>query len=133
MTHLVVQTLITAAAIWLTTLIIPGMHVESMPGSQPVALITTYLVAALAIAVVNLVVGIPLKVLSLPLYILTLGLWSFIINAVLLWIVGAISGAIGWGLMVERFWWSAVLGAIVLGIAEWLVGAVARGLGVDAG
>ena len=58
---------------------------------------------------------------------LTLGLLSFIVNGLLLMLVAWISGLLGFGLVVESFWWG-VFGAFVLGIISWLFGLIVRPL-----
>jgi len=52
----------------------------------------------------------------LPINILTLGLFTFVINAVLIMMV---SGVIG-GFEVHGFW-SALLGSLVISIVSWLL------------
>ena len=65
-----------------------------------------------------------LIVLTLPINILTLGLFTFLINALLLKIV---SGAIP-GFEVRGFW-TAVIGALIIGLASWLLNAFVGGRG----
>ena len=55
-----------------------------------------------------------------------------LINALALWattfVVGGVrvdSGQIGFGLVVDGFWWG-VLGALVLAVVAWLIGIVIR-------
>jgi len=40
-------------------------------------------------------------------------------------LVGWLSGFLGFGLVIESFWWG-VLGALVLGIISWLLGVIVR-------
>ena len=68
-----------------------------------------------------------MRIVAFPLYVLTLGLLSFIVNGLLLMLVAWISGLLGFGLVVESFWWG-VLGAFVLGIFSWLFGLLVRPL-----
>lgn len=128
MTQLLTRTALTALALWATTAIVPGVRVVPFPGDEPLSSIVTMLFAALIIAVVNALFGTVLKVLSIPLYIVTLGLWSFVLNALLLWLAALVSSWFGWGLAIDRFWWSAVLGAIVLGFVNWALGLLTRAL-----
>jgi putative membrane protein len=52
--------------------------------------------------------------------ILTLGLFTFVINALILWLTGALSGRLGLGFHVAGFW-SAFLGALVVSIVSFLL------------
>ena len=61
-----------------------------------------------------------MKLLSLPLYVLTLGLFTFVVNGLLLWLTGALAGGLDLDFSVEGFW-PAVLGAIVVSIVSWAV------------
>jgi putative membrane protein len=87
--------------------------------------VLTYLLVALIFGIVNGVVGTVIRVVAFPLYVLTLGLLSLIVNGLLLGIVAWISGQIGFGLVVDGFWWG-VLGALVLAVVAWLIGIVIR-------
>ena len=119
--------IVTAVALWLTTLIVGGPGNNGIwidqYGSDTLGLVFTFIIVAVVFAVVNLTIGTVVRIVSIPLRILTLGLFGLIINGFLIVIVGWISDLIGFGLRVDGFWW-AVLGAIVLAIATALIGAV---------
>ncbi|MFF1572653.1 phage holin family protein [Leifsonia sp. NPDC058292] len=118
--------IINALALWLTTLIVAGVTVRPYAeGEFPTIL--TYLLLALIFGVVNALVGTVIRIVAFPLYILTLGLISFIVNGLLLLIVAWISGAMGFGLFIDGFWWG-VLGALVLAVIAWLIGLILRPL-----
>jgi putative membrane protein len=118
--------IVNAIALWLTTLIVPGVTVRPYaPGALPTIL--TYLLVALIFGLVNAIVGTVVRVVAFPLYVLTLGLISFIVNGLLLLLVAWISGLMGFGLFVAGFWWG-VLGALVLSIIAWLIGLILRPL-----
>lgn len=119
-----VRLLINAVALWLTTLIVGGVHVVPYaPGTTEAIL--TFLLVAFIFGIVNGVVGTAIRVVAFPVYILTLGLIALIVNGLLLLIVHGISTLIGFGLVVDGFWWG-VLGALVLGLISWLIGIVLR-------
>lgn len=113
-----------AFALWLTTLIVAGVHVVPFEETT-LGTVLTYLLVALIFGVVNAIVGTAIRIVAFPLYIITLGLISFIVNGLLLLIVDWISGLMGFGLQVDGFWWG-VLGALVLGIFSWLIGLIVR-------
>jgi putative membrane protein len=114
-----------AFAIWVTTLLVSGVHMTPYaPGGTP-EIVLTYALVALIFAIVNTIIGSVIKVLAFPLYILTLGLIGLLINGLLLLITAGISGWFGFGLSVDGFWWG-VLGAIVISIVNWLLGIIIR-------
>ncbi len=124
MARFLIKLILNAVALWFTTLIVAGVHVVSY-APDTVATILTFLLVALIFGFVNTVIGTLVRIVALPLYIITLGLISFIINGLLLLVVAWISNLIGFGLVVEGFWWG-VLGALVLGIISWLLGLLVR-------
>jgi putative membrane protein len=75
--------------------------------------------------VVNSVIGNFIRIIAFPLYILTLGLLALVVNSLLLLIVHWISGLLGFGLVVNGFWWG-VLTAIVLAFFSWLLTVLLR-------
>jgi putative membrane protein len=121
-----VRLLINAVALWLTTLIVAGVHVVSYAsGVGP--LIVTYLVVALIFGIVNGVLGTLIRIVAFPLYILTLGLLALIVNTLLLLLVSWFSSLIGFGLVIDSFW-SGFWGALVLAIIGFLISLVFRPL-----
>ena len=73
--NLLINWMLSALALWLLPRIINGIQVRSYG---------TALIATVVIAIVNTVVGWPLKLITLPLTLLTLGLFWLILNAFLL-------------------------------------------------
>ena len=105
---IILQYLGTAAAVYLTVNLVPGISVSG-------EWMTTLLVA-LVWSVIVMVVRPVLRVLTLPLTILTFGLFSLVLNAFLFY-------AMQWvvpGFTVEGFF-AAFLGALVLSILTWLI------------
>ncbi|MFZ7086515.1 phage holin family protein [Curtobacterium sp. RRHDQ10] len=120
-----IRLVINAVALWLTTLIVSGVHVVAFGDRTVVPTVLTFLLVAFVFGLVNGVIGTIIRVVAFPIYILTLGLISFVVNGILLLIVDGISDAIGFGLHVDSFGW-AVVGAIVLAIFAWMIGLVLR-------
>jgi putative membrane protein len=120
----IVRVIVVAFALWLTTLIVSGVRVDPYEETT-LATVLTYLLVALIFGVVNAIVGTFIRIVAFPLYLLTLGLISFIVNGLLLLLVAWISGLLGFGLVVDGFWWG-VLGALVLGLISWLIGLIVR-------
>lgn len=119
-----VKVIVSAFALWLTTLIVSGVRVVPYEDSD-IATVVTYLLVALIFGIVNATIGTLIRIVAFPLYVLTLGLISFIVNGLLLLIVNWLSDLMGFGLEVDGFWWG-VLGALVLGLISWLIGLVVR-------
>lgn len=79
------------------------------------------LIAALVLGLVNAIVRPVLVLLTLPVTILTLGLFIFVLNGLLFWMVAS------WleGFHVAGFW-SGVLGAILFSLVSWLLSALVQ-------
>jgi putative membrane protein len=84
-----------------------------------VASFTTALVAALVLGLVNAVIRPVLILLTLPATLLTLGLFIFVINGLLFWLVGTYLQ----GFTVAGFW-AGVFGAIVYSLISWALAAL---------
>jgi len=110
MIKLLVVWLINAVALIAVAYLMPGIAVSSFGAA---------LVAALVLGLVNAVVRPVLVLLTLPVTILTLGLFIFVLNGLLFWMVGS------WlqGFEVAGFW-PAVFGAIVFSIISWALSAL---------
>ncbi|HXM80164.1 MAG TPA: phage holin family protein [Thermoanaerobaculia bacterium] len=104
--------LINAAALWVATLVVPGISATGTPG--------TFLAVALVFGLLNALVRPLLTVLTCPLLILTLGLFTFVINALILWLTSAAAARFGLGFHVAGFW-SAFWGALVVSIVSVLL------------
>ncbi|TFC94851.1 MULTISPECIES: phage holin family protein [Cryobacterium] len=124
MARFLIKLILNSFALWLTTLLVTGVRVQPY-AEGTVQLVVTYLLVALVFGFVNSVVGGFVRVVAFPVYILTLGLISLIVNGFLLMIVAWFSDLMGFGLVVDDFWWG-VLGALVLGILSWILGVLIR-------
>ncbi|WP_456826768.1 phage holin family protein [Cellulomonas sp. P5_E12] len=109
-----VRVLINGVAIWLATLILPGLSiVGGDTGWQQLAII---LLIALVFGIVNAIVKPIVAILSIPLYILTLGLFTIVVNALMLMLTAWITEATSWGLRIDNFGvacWAGIIIAIV--------------------
>jgi putative membrane protein len=125
MTRFLVRLLVNAVALWLTTLIVAGVKVVPFQPPTNLNWVLTYLLVALLFGIVNGVIGNFIRIVAFPIYLLTLGLIALIVNGLLLLLVSWISSLIGFGLVVDGFWWG-VLGALVLALLSWLIGVIIR-------
>jgi putative membrane protein len=117
--RVVVNALALAVATWL----LAGITLTGASGvDRGVALV----LVALVFGVVNLVVRPVVKLLSLPFLILTLGLLIFVINALMLLLTSAISGALDLGFHVDGFG-TALVGALVVTVVTWALELVLSG------
>jgi putative membrane protein len=112
----IVRLLINALALWVAVEIVPGVDYQG----EWVKL----LLVALVLGLLNAIVRPLLVFLSCPMLILTLGLFTFVINALVLWLTSALSGKLRLGFHVSGFW-SAFLGALVVSIVSFLLSVLA--------
>lgn len=103
--------LLTAGAILIVANIVSGVQVSGL-GSA--------LIGALVLGLVNAIVKPVMIVLTLPLTILTFGLFLFVLNALMLWLVSAVVP----GFQIRGFW-AALVGSLLLTllniIIDWLI------------
>ncbi len=119
---------ITGLALWVVTLIVPG--ISFVGGQSDLEKIGIVLVVAVIFGLVNAIIKPIVQLLSIPLYILTLGLFHVVINALMLWITSWITeNTTHWGLQIDRFWWTAIWAAIVLSLVGWVLSLPFRGAG----
>ena len=117
---------VTGLALWVVTLIVPG--ISFVGGQTDLQRIGIVLVVAIIFGLVNAVIKPFVQLLSIPLYILTLGLFHVVINALMLWITSWITEhTTHWGLQIDRFWWTAIWAAIVLSLVGWVFSLPFRG------
>lgn len=112
MMHILWRLLINAAALWAATRIVPGL---SFDGDWRLLF-----AVALIFGVLNAAVRPVLWFMTLPLLIITLGLFTFVLNAFMLWLTGAISDRLGLGFHVAGFG-AAFLGALVVSIVSFML------------
>lgn len=118
-----VRLVVNAVAIWLTSLWVSGITVTQAetPGGQVVVI----LVIALVFGLVNAIIKPVVQILSIPFYILTLGLFTLVVNALMLMLTSWITEFTQWGLTVDGFW-TAVWGALLISVISWLLSLVIR-------
>ncbi|WP_232718823.1 phage holin family protein [Gordonia metallireducens] len=120
-----VRTVFTAVALWVATLIVPG--IEFVGGSTTAEKVGVALVVAVIFGLLNAFVKPIVQIISIPFYILTLGLIHIVINALMLEITAWITrNTTHWGLEVDDFFWSAIFGAIVVSVVGWLLALLMR-------
>ncbi|WP_305092490.1 phage holin family protein [Prescottella sp. R16] len=118
----VIRLVINAIAIWLAAQWVTGIDIASS-GHGTGGDILVFLGIALVFTVVNAFVKPLVKLLSLPLLILTLGLFTLVINALMLELTSWITSQTQWGISVDGFW-TAVWGALIISIVNVVLGAL---------
>lgn len=93
-------------AIYLTTRIISGIQVPDVIGA---------IIAALVLGVVNAFIRPLLLILTLPITIVTLGLFTLVINTIMLYLVAAVTP-----LSIVNVW-GAFLGALLIALISMLL------------
>jgi putative membrane protein len=112
---------ISAVSLWITTLIVSGVHVTT---DSTVTKIFTIIVVAAIFGVINMILLPIIKTIGCAFYVLTLGLVSLIVNGLLFMLTSWIAGGIHLQFHVDNFWPSAVLGALIVGLIGWAIGLV---------
>ena len=117
---------LTGVALWVVTLIVPG--IDFVGADSTLAEVGIIFVVAVIFGLVNAIIKPIVQLISIPLYIVTLGLFHIVINAFMLWITSWITEhTTHWGLYIDDFWWTAIWAAIVLSIVSWLLSLVTGG------
>ncbi len=115
MRHLLLRWIINAIALAVAATLVSGIHVDG--GWLVLALV------ALIFGLVNALIRPVVTLLTCPLIILTLGLFTLIINAVMLLLASWIAGLLGIGFTVDGFG-PAFWGALVISIISFVLSLV---------
>jgi len=108
----IIRLAINALSLFIVAYLLEGLEVEG---------ITAALVAALVLGMVNAVIRPLILLFTLPLNVLTLGLFTFVVNAALLYLVAQVVR----GFSVENFW-AALLGAVLLTVVSMILSGLVR-------
>jgi putative membrane protein len=106
------RVLINAGALWVVSVIFPGLIFFRNAG------VSDYLVAGLGLGLANAVLRPVLLLFTLPLNVLTLGLFTFVVNAVVLLIVANLTALETGG------FFAALLGSILLSFTSSIIGTI---------
>ena len=108
---------ITAASVAIAAWIVPGIYID-----QPHRVLTVVLVA-LVLGLVNAFIRPLISVMSCGLIVLTLGLFTLVINGLMLWLASWITVHwLGLAFHVNGFW-NALFGAIIISIVSLILSA----------
>lgn len=109
MTRFLLRWAINAAGVYAAIWIVPGI---SFLGEW-----TSILWIALIFGLLNALVRPLLKFLTCPLIILTLGLFTIVVNTLMLMLTSSVGQSFGLAFMVDGFW-SALLGSLVISLVS---------------
>ena len=113
MRHLLLRLIVNAIALFAATQIgIPGLRFD---GDWK-----TIVVVAFIFGLVNALIRPLLTLLTCPLVLLTLGLFTLVINALMLALTGWLAEQAHLGFVVDGFW-AAFVGALVVSIVSWVL------------
>ena len=106
-----IRLIVNAIAIWLTAFFLAGVTLTE--GETPLEQVLVVGVVALVFTLVNAIVKPVVKLLTLPLTILTLGLFTLVVNALMVMLTSWITGFADWGMAVDGFWWALGAGLVI--------------------
>lgn len=109
MSRLILRWLINAGALWLAAYLVEGISYEGWPA---------LLIVAAIFGLVNALIRPIVTLLSCPLVILTLGLFTIVINALMLLLTEWVATVFNLAFFVDGFWPAAVLGALVISVVS---------------
>jgi putative membrane protein len=118
---ILIRLAISALALWITTVIVPGITLSTDSIGKAVL---TLVVVAVIFGVVNAVLRPIIKTVGCAFYVLTLGLVAIVVNGALFLLTSWIAGELDLPFHVDDFWPSAVVGALLVGIVSWILNAL---------
>ncbi|MEU3311436.1 phage holin family protein [Streptomyces sp. NPDC048387] len=116
MTNFVVKTLANAGALAVAIWLLEGITLDD--GSTLGRRTLTLILVALVFGLVNLIVKPVVQLLSFPLFILTLGLFTLVVNALMLLLTSWLAKQVDLSFHVDGFW-TAVLGGLIISVVSW--------------
>jgi len=118
---IVIRAAVTAVAIWIVALIVPGITWGNATyGFGDLDKYLALLLTGLVLGVVNAFVRPIILLISLPLTCATLGLFVFVVNAIMLWLVTLIPQL---GFHIDNIL-SALIGSILISLVSGLISKV---------
>jgi putative membrane protein len=115
--HVIWRLVINALALWVATQAVNGISFKG-----------DWLLLAgvsLVFGVLNIVVRPVLKLLTLPFFFITLGLFTFVLNAFMLWLTGVVSMTLGLGFSVDGPG-AALVGGLVVSVVSFALSLVVK-------
>ncbi len=114
---ILIKLIITAVALWIATLVIPGIHLHTHSTTGKIG---TLVVVALIFGIINSVLKPIVKTIGCLAYAITFGLISIIVNGLLFWLASFVAGKLSVPFHIDGFI-PAVLGALLVGVIGWVL------------
>ena len=112
-----IRLLVNAAALWVATRVVTGVTYDGA--------ILPLIGVALVFGICNAIIRPILKFFTFPLFIISLGLFSFVLNGLMLMLTSRVANRLGLGFHVTGFR-AAFLGALVVSLVSTLLGILIR-------
>jgi putative membrane protein len=116
---LLISWLVNAIALAVAVWLLDGINVVGENSWLTLALV------ALIFGLVNALIRPLVKLLTCLINVITLGLFTLVINALMLLLTGWIAQRLDLGFAVQDFWW-ALLGALVIGVVSFVLNLIFR-------
>ncbi|MBK3644780.1 MULTISPECIES: phage holin family protein [Streptomyces] len=120
MKNFVVKTIVNAGALAVAVWLLDKI---TLTGDSTAKKAWTLILVALLFGLVNWLIKPIVKLLSLPFVILTLGLFTLVVNALMLLLTSWLAGKLDLSFHVEGFW-TALLGGLIISIVSWALSVV---------
>jgi putative membrane protein len=114
---ILIKLVVTAAAVWVATLLISGIHLQAHTTAGKVG---TLVVVALIFGIINAVLKPIVKMIGCLAYAATFGLIAIVVNGLLFWLASWVAHKLSVPFHIDGFV-PAVLGALIVGIVSWLL------------
>lgn len=115
--RILIKLVITAVAVWVATLVIPGIHLHTHSTAGKIG---TVAIVALIFGIINAVLKPIAKTLGCLAYAITFGLISIVVNGLLFWLTSFVAGQLNVPFHITGFG-PAVLGALLVGVVGWVL------------
>ncbi|MFE6774821.1 phage holin family protein [Streptomyces sp. NPDC057702] len=119
MRNFVVKTLANAAALWVAIWLLKDI---TLTGENTGRKTLTLILVALLFGLVNFIVKPVVKFLSFPLFLVTLGLFTLVVNALMLMLTSWLADSFDLSFHVDGFG-AAFVGALIISIVSWALNA----------
>src|SRR5919108_3484386 len=116
MANLLIRWIILGAAFAVTAKLLGGLDVSGG--------FWGYVWVSAIFGIVNVILGTFLRIITFPLYIITFGLFSIIVNAILLDFTDWLTD----NLTIDEFFWTAIWAAIIMSVVSFILAWAARRL-----
>lgn len=117
---LLLRWLVNAVALFVAALVVPGIRLSAVRPHPTLDDWITLAVVSLIFGVINAVIRPLLLILTLPLTILTLGLFTFVINALMLLLTSGIAQRLHLGFHVDGFV-AALVGSLLISVVSFVL------------